>query len=157
MQRRVVVVGAGVAGMSAAWRIRERARQSQVDIDLTVLEASARTGGKIDSHVDEGYLCESGPNGFLDNEPATLRLVDDLGLREDLQRSTDASRRRFLVRGGQLVEMSMNPVKFLKSSLLSRRAKWLTCWSRTLVAHCRGTLTIPIRIRSCRNRNCAVG
>ncbi|RKZ11160.1 protoporphyrinogen oxidase, partial [bacterium] len=37
---------------------------------------------------------------------------------------TDASRRRFLVRGGKLVELSMNPRKFLKSSLLSRRAKW---------------------------------
>jgi oxygen-dependent protoporphyrinogen oxidase len=124
MQRRVVVVGAGVAGLSAAWRIREQARQSRVDIDLTVLEASTKPGGKIDSHLDEGYLCESGPNGFLDNEPATLRLIDDLDLREDLQRSTDASRRRFLVRGGRLVELSMNPVKFLKSSLLSRRAKW---------------------------------
>jgi oxygen-dependent protoporphyrinogen oxidase len=124
MQRRVIVVGAGVAGLSAAWRILEQARQSRVDIDLTVLEASAQPGGKIDSQLDEGYLCESGPNGFLDNEPATLRLVDDLGLREDLQRSTDASRRRFLVRGGQLVELSMNPVKFLKSPLLSRRAKW---------------------------------
>ena len=124
MQRRVVVVGAGVAGLSAAWRIREQARQRRVDLDLTVLEASGEPGGKIASHREEGYLCESGPNGFLDNEPATLRLIGDLGLDEDLQRSTDASRRRFLVRDGQLVELSMNPVKFLRSSLLSRRAKW---------------------------------
>jgi oxygen-dependent protoporphyrinogen oxidase len=124
MQRRVVVVGAGVAGLAAAWRIREQAERRGADIELTVLEAADQVGGKIASVREEGYLCETGPNGFLDNEPATLRLVDDLGLGEDLQRSNDTARRRFLVRNGVLVEMSMNPVKFLKSPLLSRKAKW---------------------------------
>lgn len=124
MERRVIVVGAGIAGLSAAWRIREQAQQRGVELDLTVLEASDEVGGKIASERDDGWLCETGPNGFLDNEPATLRLVDDIGLREDLQRSNDASRRRFLVRHGRLVELSMNPAKFLKSDLLSRRAKW---------------------------------
>jgi oxygen-dependent protoporphyrinogen oxidase len=124
MERRVIVVGAGVAGLSAAWRIREQAKLRGVDLDLTVLEASESVGGKIESDRHGEWLCETGPNGFLDNEPATLRLVDDLGLGESLQRSNDASRRRFLVRGGQLVELSMHPIKFLKSPLLSRKAKW---------------------------------
>ena len=124
MERRVIVVGAGIAGLSAAWRIREQAKLRGVDLEVTVLEASDSVGGKIASQRDGEWLCETGPNGFLDNEPATLRLVDDLGLRDSLQRSNDASRRRFLVRGGQLVELSMNPAKFLKSPLLSRRAKW---------------------------------
>jgi oxygen-dependent protoporphyrinogen oxidase len=124
MERRVIVVGAGISGLAAAWRIREQARKRNVDLELTVLEASASIGGKIDSERDGDWLCETGPNGFLDNEPATLRLVDDLGLRDSLQRSNDASRRRFLVKDGQLVELSMHPVRFLKSDLLSRRAKW---------------------------------
>lgn len=124
MERRVIVVGAGIAGLAAAWRIREQAQQRGVDLDLTVLEAADAVGGKIASVRENGWLCETGPNGFLDNEPATMRLIDAIGLRQDLQRSNDASRRRFLVRHGQLVELSMNPAKFLKSDLLSRRAKW---------------------------------
>lgn len=120
---RVVVVGAGIAGLAAAYRIREQARARGVELDLRVLEAGTDIGGKIDTLEEDGFLCETGPNGFLDNEPATLRLVDDLGLREDLQRSEDASRRRFLVRDGKLVEMHVNPVKFLRSPLLPLSAK----------------------------------
>jgi oxygen-dependent protoporphyrinogen oxidase len=34
-----------------------------------VLEKKERLGGKIWSIQEEGYLCEWGPNGFLDNKP----------------------------------------------------------------------------------------
>lgn len=121
--RRVVVLGAGVAGLAAAYRIREQARERALDLEVLVLDAGAHVGGKITTIEEDGFVCETGPNGFLDNEPATLRLVDDLGLRDDLQRSNDAARRRYLVRKGQLVEMHMNPVKFMKSPLLSTAAK----------------------------------
>ena len=123
MARRVVVLGGGIAGLAVAYRIRRAAAARGMDLELQVLEAADVPGGKIRSQREGGWLCETGPNGFLDNEPATLRLVDDLGLRDRLLRSNDASRRRFLVRDGQLVEMHMHPVKFLKSPLLSRRAK----------------------------------
>ena len=92
-------------------------------MDVRVLEASDEPGGKIQSERHGEWLCETGPNGFLDNEPATLRLVSDLELDDRLLRSTDDARRRFLVRDGRLVEMHMNPVKFLRSPLLSGRAK----------------------------------
>ncbi len=123
MATRVVVIGGGVAGLAAAYRVRGEAERRSVDIDLSLFEAGPRVGGKIRSYRDGDWLCEAGPNGFLDNEAATMRLVDDLGLRERLLRSSDASRRRFLLRQGSLVEMHMNPVKFLKSPLLSTRAK----------------------------------
>jgi len=121
--RRVVVLGAGVAGLAAAYRIRRAAKERGTELELLVLDAGSKVGGKIETLEDDGFVCETGPNGFLDNEPATLRLVDDLGLRDDLQRSSDSARRRFLVRKGQLVEMHMNPVKFMKSPLLSTGAK----------------------------------
>ena len=122
-RQRVVVVGAGIAGLAAAYRIREQAHERRLDVEVLVLEAGSGVGGKIDTLNEDGFVCETGPNGFLDNEPATLRLVDDLGLRDDLQRSEDEARRRFLVRNGQLVEMHMNPVKFMRSPLLSFGAK----------------------------------
>ena len=120
---RVVVLGGGVAGLTAAYRIRGEAERRGLPIDLEVLEAGPDIGGKIGTVSEDGFLCETGPNGFLDNEPATLRLVDDLGLREDLRRSEDASRKRYIVRGGKLVEVHMNPVKFMQSPLLSWPAK----------------------------------
>jgi protoporphyrinogen/coproporphyrinogen III oxidase len=121
--RRVVVVGGGIAGLSAAYRIRETAKARGLDVHVLVLEAERHPGGKIATVREDGFLCETGPNGFLDNEPATLRLVKDLGLTATLQRSNDAARRRYLVKQGALVEMHMHPVKFLKSPLLTFGAK----------------------------------
>src|SRR6056297_3561088 len=121
--QRVVVLGAGIAGLAAAYRIREQARERDLPVELLVLEAGHEVGGKIGTVGEDGFLCETGPNGFLDNEPATLRLVDDLGLHDDLQRSEDEARRRYLVRNGRMVEMHMNPAKFMRSPLLSSRAK----------------------------------
>jgi protoporphyrinogen/coproporphyrinogen III oxidase len=121
---RVVVLGGGVAGLTAAYRVMREAADRSIDVDVSVLEAGPSVGGKIRSHREGEWLCESGPNGFLDNEPATIRLIDDLGISDQLQRSEDASRRRYLIGGGELIEMHMHPVKFLKSPLLSRRAKF---------------------------------
>ena len=58
---------------------------------MTVFEKGADPGGNLQTLRADGWQLEWGPNGFLDNEPATLRLVDRLGLRDQLQRSSDAT------------------------------------------------------------------
>ena len=119
MAARVVIIGGGIGGLSVAQRIRALAP----DVDVRLYERETHVGGKIASFRRDGVLLETGPNGFLDNEPASLRLVDELGLRDRLARSRDAARARFLVRDGQFHKIEMHPRRFLQSPLLSRRAK----------------------------------
>lgn len=121
--KRVVVVGGGISGLASAYRIRQEARESDLPLSLVVVEAGTTMGGKVQSERTEGYVCEAGPQGFLDNEPATLRLVDDLGLRDRLLPSEDSVARRFIYRNHRFHELSMNPLKFLASPLLSFRGK----------------------------------
>lgn len=121
--RRVVVVGGGISGLAAAFQIRERARERGVEVDVRVLESDATPGGKVRSESAGGFLAEAGPSGFLDNEPATLRLVDQLGLRDRLLRSSDAARVRYIVKRDGFHQLQMNPVLFMKSNLLSRRGR----------------------------------
>jgi protoporphyrinogen/coproporphyrinogen III oxidase len=90
---------------------------------VTVFEKEAVTGGNLRTLGRDGWQFEWGPNGFLDNEPATLRLVDRLGLRPRLLRSSDAARRRFLLVHGRLEEIPLSPGAFLGSRLLSARGK----------------------------------
>jgi len=113
--RRVAVVGAGIAGLAVAHAVRRRAPEAEV----TVLEAASRPGGNIRSERVEGYLCEWGPNGFLDSVPETLAFVRDLGLAERVHRSDDRARRRFIFRSGRLHALPGGPVGFLRSGLLS--------------------------------------
>ena len=121
--RRVVVAGGGIAGLATAYRVRQRARERGIPVDVIVLERERTPGGKVGSVREGGFLSEAGPAGFLDNEPATLRLVDDLKLRGELQRSSDASRERYIWRGGRMHALAMHPVKFLRSPLLSWRGR----------------------------------
>ena len=92
--KRIVVIGGGISGLSIAWNIVRRDPATEV----VLLERGARTGGNIRTEVVDGYRCESGPDGFLDNSPATLELVRQLGIQPRLQPSSDAARRRFVYR-----------------------------------------------------------
>ena len=119
---RVVVVGGGIAGLSVAHALMQRGARAR-GIAVTVLERASRAGGNIRTEHVDGYACEWGPNGFLDNAPATLDLVRDLGLSERLQPSDDRARRRFIFRHGRLHALPGGPIDFLTSGLLSWSGK----------------------------------
>jgi protoporphyrinogen/coproporphyrinogen III oxidase len=121
--RRLVVVGGGVSGLATALRLLEGAAARRLDLRVDILESAADCGGNLRTLDRDGWRLEWGPNGFLDNEPATLRLVERLDLRGELVRSSDAARRRFLVVGGRLREIPVSPPAFLASDLFTPRAK----------------------------------
>jgi protoporphyrinogen/coproporphyrinogen III oxidase len=117
---RVVVIGAGIAGLTLAYRLRAQLGDGG---EVVVLEQSDRLGGYLRSEQREGFLIESGPNGFLDNAPDTLALVGELGLRSSLTVSHDSARRRFVFRHGRLHLLPASATAFLRSGLLSLGAK----------------------------------
>jgi oxygen-dependent protoporphyrinogen oxidase len=117
--KNIAVIGAGISGLSTAYAIERLAGQAGVDVSVTVFEREDRTGGKIWSIKDEGYLCEWGPNGFLDSKPMTLELCDHLGIRDQLERSNDNARKRYIYSGGMLHRLPENGPMFLKSKLIS--------------------------------------
>jgi oxygen-dependent protoporphyrinogen oxidase len=116
---KVAVIGAGISGLSTAYAIEQKARVAEIDLATVILEKEKRLGGKIWSIREDGYLCEWGPNGFLDSKPMTLELCDHLGIRERLLRSNDNARRRFIYSEGALHRLPENGPSFLKSKLIS--------------------------------------
>src|SRR6187399_3326834 len=116
---RVVVVGGGIAGLATAHALRTQAP----DAEIVLLEGTDRVGGNIRTENVAGYVCESGPDGFLDNAPATLAFVDALGLAPRVMPSRDEARRRYIFRAGRLHEVPMSPAAFLGTGLLSLAAK----------------------------------
>jgi len=110
---RLVIIGGGISGLSLAYFLLER----KPFFDIIVLESEKKAGGKIWTEKINGFLCEGGVNGFLDNRPKTLDLVAKLGL-EPL-RSNDNARKRYIFSGGRLHLLPESPVSFLTSGLLS--------------------------------------
>jgi len=120
---RVVVVGAGVSGLSIAFEIVQRGERFPWPLELVCIEHAERAGGHIRSERDGGFLCEWGPTGFLDNAPATMTLVRRLSLERELLPAREDARSRFLYRHGALHRLPGSPVEFLRSGILSFRSK----------------------------------
>lgn len=120
---RVVVIGAGAAGLAAAYALTQRAAREQLSLDLRVLEAGPRAGGHVGTVREHGFAVETGPNAFLSGEPVADRLIDDLGLTPELVNARPASRRRFLVRGGRLRRLPGGPLGLLTTRALSLRGR----------------------------------
>lgn len=70
----VVVIGAGVAGLTAAYRLRQRGRE------VVVLEARDRVGGRVTSDLSHGFLIEVGGQWVAPDQDRLLALIDELGL-----------------------------------------------------------------------------
>src|SRR5439155_17358685 len=73
---RVTVVGAGVSGLTAAYRVR----LADPSIDVLVLEASQRPGGALRTVEVAGIPLDAGPDSFLGRKPWAIELCRELGL-----------------------------------------------------------------------------
>ena len=102
-----------MSGLSLAWFLKKY----RPGWDVLVLEAEARAGGKAWTVEEDGFVCEKGVNGVLDNKPSTLALAARLGLTP--LKSNEASARRFVIKNGQLIQIPSSPLGFLTSGLLS--------------------------------------
>ncbi len=121
---RIVIIGAGISGLATAYAIEQRAKQAEFDVETLVVEKEPRTGGKILSIKADGFLCEWGPNGFLDNKPMTLDLCHQLQIDQQLLRSDDNARKRFIYSDRTLHQLPENGFSFLKSKLISWPGKF---------------------------------
>jgi len=110
---RIIIVGGGISGLSLAYLLYKQ----DPSPELVVLEAGERLGGKIWTDRADGFLCEGGVNGFLNNKPRTLELAASLSLSPI--KSNDAARKRFIFSGGKLHPLPESPPSFFKSDLLS--------------------------------------
>ena len=80
--KRVVVVGAGIAGLSAALRLR------QAGAEVTVFESSDRVGGRTSSETHDGYLYERGTQFFTTTYRNALGLIKEMGLQAELRETS---------------------------------------------------------------------
>ena len=100
--KRLVVVGGGVAGLAGARAAVMAAAAAGVDLEVTVLEAEERLGGKVLTARVDGATLEWGPDSFLASKPEARRLAEDVGLGPDLVPLGPAARRTYLLLGGTL-------------------------------------------------------
>ena len=101
---RVVVVGGGITGLTAALRLAQAARQD-AKLVIDVVERAERLGGKIVTHRVDDFLVEGGPDTFLARKPEGIALCRELGLADSLIPTNPEQRRSFVSRRGKLHQL----------------------------------------------------
>ncbi|MEG0261241.1 MAG: FAD-dependent oxidoreductase, partial [Lysinibacillus sp.] len=75
MHKQVIIIGGGLAGLSAAKKLKEQ------NITFVLLEATERVGGKIDSIThDNGHYFELGPQFINDDMHAFNQLLSEANI-----------------------------------------------------------------------------
>jgi len=129
---KVAVIGGGVSGLAAAHRLRELAPE----IDVTLLEASDRPGGVLQTVHTGGYLIERSADNFITNVPWALDLCRRIGFEDELIPTNEALRKALVLRRGRLHDVPegfvlMSPTKIgsvLTTPLLSPAGKLRLAW-----------------------------
>lgn len=98
--RSVLIVGGGIAGLSAALRLRDTLGDA---VDITMVERGDRLGGKLATGEFAGSPVETGAETFLVRRPEAVKLVERVGLTDRLRHPAPVS--AGLVIDGRLIDM----------------------------------------------------
>jgi protoporphyrinogen/coproporphyrinogen III oxidase len=102
MNRRIVVVGGGIAGLAAAHRLVELNNENSPGLEVMLMEASSRLGGVIATERIGEFIVEAGPDSFITEKPWALRLCERLGLASHLLSTQAANQKIYVVHKGKL-------------------------------------------------------
>lgn len=128
----VVVIGAGITGLTAAYRIQKSAQECGTPLRVMVLESSSECGGVIRTLRNEYGTLEEGPEAFVAYKPAALELIKELGLGDQLIVCSKTADTTFVARGDQLEPLPQGFMMFAPTRLSSLASSRLFSWAGKL-------------------------
>jgi len=131
--KRVIIVGGGVAGLGAAYKIR-RAADAGHDVDFVLVEKDARLGGCLatehiaDPETGERYIVDGGSDAFITSKPGVHRVAKLLGIFDDETPTMDENKKTLVVKGKKLVELPDGIMMFAPTKILPMATTSLYSW-----------------------------
>ena len=111
--KRIAIVGAGLTGLTAAFRLHRQGHQ------VTLFERGTQPGGSVRTVRENGYLIEAGPNSLQYGASELKAVVKELDLEPSLLTAGPAGKKRFIARGGKFVPVPAGPGAFFRTPLFS--------------------------------------
>ncbi|MFT3666981.1 protoporphyrinogen/coproporphyrinogen oxidase [Piscinibacter sp.] len=112
---KIIVIGAGLSGLTAALRLRQRGHE------VLVVEAQAHAGGRCKAVRRDGFLIDTCPELAASSYRRWLALIDEVGLGGEL---VDCPSVMSMLRDGRLIDIDLaKPWTLAATPLLSWRAK----------------------------------
>ena len=118
MIKKIVVIGAGISGLTSAYLL------SKKGVDVKVLEKKNAVGGSIESVIENGFLFDRGPNSALETTPVIAQIIRELELESELLYANKLANKRYILRDNKLHSLPMSPQGLIKTNLFSTKAKF---------------------------------
>ena len=113
-----IIIGSGISGLTTAYKLQNSG------CSVRVFESGERVGGAMNTHSQNGWLAEYGPNTILETSTQIKTLITKLGLDGEKLYPNSVSSNRFIVKNGKLLPLPISPLAFFSSSLFSTQSKF---------------------------------
>lgn len=118
MKRDIIVIGAGVTGMTCAYELKRKGR------DVLILEAQNRIGGQIKTVKDGNFTFETGPNTGVVKHPEVAELFEQLGDKCKLETALESSKKRLIWKGDKFHALPSGLGSAIATPLFSLKDKF---------------------------------
>ncbi|MBI4245335.1 MAG: protoporphyrinogen oxidase [Planctomycetes bacterium] len=117
-KKKIVVVGGGISGLSAAYFLGEAFRHDP-KFEIKLFEGDSSTGGVIRTTKKEGFLLEHGPDSIVSIKPWAVELCRKLGIESELIDTMAENRHSYIVYKGNLTPIPNGMYMLAPTSLKS--------------------------------------
>ena len=122
--KHIIVVGAGITGLSACWYLQEGLGDT---VSITLVETEAYLGGKmVTRQIQDGdgtFIIDAGPESFVTRKPEAWTLAHALGIEDQIINPGSETRNMYVLDDGKVKQIPLSPVAFITSDLLTLRGK----------------------------------
>jgi len=119
--KHITIIGGGISGLAVLHYLKQSLGESA---EIKLYERETATGGTIRSFKKSSSLFEWGPNGFLDNQPISLQLIEELGISDNLITAAPQAQRRYIQIKNELIKVPTGPIGLMTTPLLPLKDKW---------------------------------
>ena len=114
---RVAVVGAGITGLVAAWKLQK------FGVEVELFERKAEPGGAIKTVKDGDWQVEYGPNTLLLKDRMIAEFITEIGLNGEKKVANSEANKRFVVKNGVMEPLPSSFKSAVKTPLFSLGGK----------------------------------
>jgi protoporphyrinogen/coproporphyrinogen III oxidase len=124
-KQKIIIIGGGAAGLTAAYYLQKEIKENNLPIEILLIEASHRLGGKMQTVIKDGFTIERGPDSFLARKTSMIRLAKEVGMDNQLvPNSTGKSyvlvkEKLFPMPGGSIMGIPTQVGPFITTGLFS--------------------------------------
>ena len=110
---KIAIVGAGLTGLTTAYYLK------RAGFDVQVFEKENHVGGVIQTHAENGFTFESGPNTGVLGQPEAMELIENLKGDCELEIADEAAKARWIWKAGKWEPIPSGLIGGIKTPLFT--------------------------------------